>query len=115
PTWPQPPMIAIETFGVGFSVSEAGYGAPVGLSRERMQMRHDGWSCVWGIPEKHHLPTADVQGRRTNTICPSAWAVGGPFATRRAVHARRQRMRIVSAPPSVATSKSPPRTPALTN
>ena len=48
-------------------------------------------------------------------MCPSACATAGPSATRRTEHVRRQRTAIVSAPPSVATSRSPGRTPASTS
>ena len=48
-------------------------------------------------------------------MCPSAWAMAGPTAMYRTVQELAQRTTMVWALPSVATSRSPGRTPALTS
>jgi hypothetical protein len=50
-----------------------------------------------------------------NTTCPSAWLMAAPVAMSRTVHVLAQRTTMVRALASVATSRSPGRTPALTS
>jgi hypothetical protein len=54
-----------------------------------------------------------ANGRLVNAMCPSAWVMAGPTAMYLAVQELAQRTTMVRALASVATSRSPVRTPAL--
>src|ERR1022692_1690724 len=93
------------------SAYPAGRRHPIFTTRAGQAAGHPADPCFRSRVRGHR----GYRAGRANTMCPSAWLMAGPTAMYLTLQEVAQRTTMVWALPSVATSRSPGRTPALSS